>query len=387
MEVSGVLFALLRFEVFGTELCECAKKAVSPENLSALYKVSQKHDLSHLVGSALDKNGLLPENSEIKKRFLSERNKAVYRLEQLSYELERVCQTLEEQGIDFLPLKGSVIRAYYPKAWQRTSCDIDILVPLDKLDIACKKLSEALDYEIGEKTVNDISLFSSNGVHLELHYDLTENGRFSKAILGDIWRYASAKEGSKHHYLLSNEALYFYHIAHMVKHFEDGGCGIKPFLDLSLLSQKMQTEERQKEEMLKSYGFTAFARACEKLSKVWFGGEEYDETGKRLERYILSGGVYGTVENRVAVQQAKKGGKLKYLLSRIFISNKELKLKYPILEKKPYLTPFYHIKRWCKPLTDKGSGKKSFGELSKTSAVEKNKKEENELLLKELGLK
>lgn len=387
MEVSGVMFALLRFEMFGRELCERAKKALTPEHLPALYKLAKKHDLAHLVGSALEKNGLLPENSEAKKRFLSERNMAIYRLEQQTYEYGRVCQTLEEAGIDFLPLKGSVIRSLYPEPWQRTSCDIDILVPADKLDDASKRLHEALGYELGEKTVNDLSLFAASGVHLELHYDLTECGRFSRDILGDIWRYARVAEGEKHRFLLCNEALYFYHVAHMVKHFEDGGCGVRPVLDLYLLSQNLQMDTDKREEMLKSYAFSAFAKACEKLARVWFAGEESDPLSERLERYILSGGAYGTLENRVSVQQAKKGGKFRYLLSRIFISNKELKVKYPILEKKPYLTPFYHIKRWFKPITNKGSGKQSLGELSKTSAVDKNKKEENELLLTELGLK
>ena len=386
MEVSGVMFALLRFELFGEELCERAQNAVTPENLPALYKLSKKHDLAHLVGNALEKNGLLDGNSEAKKRFLAERSLAVYRLEQQAYEFGRICQTLEEAEVDFLPLKGSVIRAYYPKPWQRTSCDIDILVPADKLDFASKRLHEALGYEIGKKTVNDLSLFAPSGVHLELHYDLTECGRFSGEILGDIWRYASVAEGSKHRYLLCSEALYFYHIAHMVKHFEDGGCGVRPFLDLYLLSRSLQTDEKKREEMLSCYQFSRFARACEKLARVWFEGEEYDELSKRLETYILSGGAYGTLNNRVALQQAKKGGKIRYLFSRIFISNQELKLKYPALEKRPYLAPFYHIKRWFKPLTDKESGGQVFGELSKTSKVSEKKKEENTLLLTELGL-
>lgn len=387
MKISGVMFALLRFEVLGTELCERAKKAITPEVLPALYKLSKKHDLAHLIGNALEKNGLLPEDSEAKKRFLAERNKAVYRLEQQNYEREKVCQVLEGAGIDFLPLKGNVIRAYYPQPWQRTSCDIDILVPADRLEEGAKRLHESLSYEIGEKTVNDLSLFAPNGVHIELHYDLTECGRFAPAILGDIWQFASVKEGSKHHYLLSNEAVYFYHIAHMVKHFEDGGCGVRPFLDLYLLAKHMPMSALKRGEMLDSYRFTKFASACEKLARVWFEKEEYDQTSKRLEAFILLGGAYGTVDNRVALQQAKKGGKFRYLLSRIFISNKELKLKYSALEKRPYLAPFYHIKRWLKPLTDKGSGKQSFDELSKTSSVDKNKKEENELLLTELGLK
>ncbi|MBO4954226.1 MAG: nucleotidyltransferase family protein, partial [Clostridia bacterium] len=36
--------------------------------------------------------------------------------------------------IDFMPLKGAVIRQYYPEPWMRTSCDIDIHVKKDRLE-------------------------------------------------------------------------------------------------------------------------------------------------------------------------------------------------------------------------------------------------------------
>ncbi len=380
------MFALLRFEIFGTGLCEDVKNAITPDLLPALFKLSKKHELAHLAADALIRNGLLPENSEGYKRFSQERSMAIYRREQQQYEYERICQALEEAQISFLPLKGNVVRKYYPEPWQRTSCDIDILVPAAELERSAERLHAVLGYTIGEKTVNDLSLYAPSGVHLELHYDLTECGRFQDGILSDIWQYASPKRENSCHFVLTNEALYFYHIAHMVKHFEDGGCGVRPFLDLFLLHQKAEIDGEKRDELLQKGGFLTFARACEKLSAVWFGNEKTDALSAKLERYTLTGGAYGTLQNRVSVQQAKKGSKFKYILSRIFISNKELKLKYPALEKRPYLAPFYHIKRWCKPLTQRESGKQSLHELSQTTAVESDAKEENARLLKELGL-
>ena len=380
------MFALLRFEIFGAGLCEDAKNALTPDLLPALYKLSKKHELAHLIADALIKSGLLPENGEAYKRFSQERSMAIYRREQQQYEYERICQALEEGGISFLPLKGNEIRKYYSEPWQRTSCDIDILVPASELERSAEYLNATLGYAVGEKTVNDLSLFAPSGVHLELHYDLTECGRFQDGILSDIWRYASPKQENSHRFVLTNEALYFYHIAHMVKHFEDGGCGVRPFLDLFLLNQKAEIDAEKKDELLRKGGFLTFVRACEKLSRVWFENAQADDLCRKLESYVLTGGAYGTLQNRVGLQQAKKGSKFKYIFSRIFISNKELALKYPALEKRPYLAPFYHIKRWCKPLTHKKSGKQSLHELSKTAAVESDTKEENARLLKELGL-
>ena len=388
MEVSHIMFAVLRFEINGAELCKEVKNLITPEVLPALFKLSKKHDLAHLVGDALDKNGLLPDGSEAKKRFLQERTMAVYRYEQLQYELEQICDVLEEAKIPFLPLKGSVLRGYYPEPWMRTSCDIDILVKEEVLETATQCLCEKLEYVSEEKrTVNDLSLYAPSGVHLELHYDLTEGDKYGKDILSDMWVYATTVEGKNYHLQLSDAAFYFYHIAHMVKHFEHGGCGVRPFLDLWLLCHSIDFSRGDRERLLEKGGLFAFAKACEKLSMVWFADVVYDDIDQRLEEYILTGGVYGSLQNRVGMQQAKKGSKVKYILSRIFISNKELKIKYPVLEKRPCLVPFYHIKRWLKPLTNRKSGQQSMNELSKTATVADVEKQARGRLLQDLGLK
>ena len=301
---------------------------------------------------------------------------------------EQICDTLEKAKIPFIPLKGSVIRQYYPEPWMRTSCDIDILVKERTLEETARFLCEQLGYECEEqRTVNELSLFSPCGVHLELHYDLTEGDKYGKDILSHIWDYTTLKEGCQAWYLLSDSAFYFYHIAHMIKHFENGGCGVRPFLDLWLLNDLINFDRTDRDNLLNQGDFLTFAKACESLSVAWLENAENDTLDSQLEEYVLTGGVYGSLQNRVSIQQAKKGSKLKYILSRIFISNKELKIKYPKLEKYPWLAPFYHIKRWFKPLIDKGSGKRSFNELSQTSTVEEQEKRARETLLRDLGLK
>ena len=84
--------------------------------------MSAKHDVIHLLALGLKQNELISkENSEIEKYIL----KAVFRYERLRYEYNNLCDALEKAQIPFIPLKGSVIRKYYPEAWMRTSCDID----------------------------------------------------------------------------------------------------------------------------------------------------------------------------------------------------------------------------------------------------------------------
>ena len=85
-----------------------------------LYKLSKAHDLAHLVGDALIKNDLIG-NDEIKEKYQKQVMIAIYRYEKINYELNRLRSALNEAQIPFIPLKGSVLRQYYPEPWMRTS--------------------------------------------------------------------------------------------------------------------------------------------------------------------------------------------------------------------------------------------------------------------------
>ena len=214
---------------------------------------------------------------------------------------------------------------------------------------------------------------------------MTEGGRYGKQTLSNIWDFTFFDEDKKY-LALTDEAFYLYHVAHMIKHFENGGCGIRPFVDLWLLNNKMEFNKQKRYELLKQEGLDKFSLASEKLSRVWLENEQTDSLTESMQAYVLTGGAFGTDENRVNIQQTKKGGKFKYILSRIFISKKELRLKYPILEKQPILTPFYHVRRWLKLIFIKKSRKQSFTEFSHTMEVDKMDVLQSKQMLKDLGI-
>ena len=185
---------------------------------------------------------------------------------------------------------------------------------------------------------------------------------------------------------LIDPIFYFYHIAHMVKHFENGGCGVRSFLDLWLLNKQDKYSVSEREKYLKIDNLLKFANACETLSEIWFGGKEIDDLSARLQEYILSGGVFGTLKNRVNMQQAKKGGRFKYILSRIFISKSSLEIKYPKLKKHPYLLPYYYVKRWFILIFKKERRKDALMELSQTNSLQSVDRLSGESLMSDLGL-
>ncbi len=384
--VEKVFFALIRFEINGDELCDEMKNLITPEMLPALFKLSKRHDLAHLIGDALDKNDLLPDGTEAKKRFLQERNMAVYRYEQIQYEFEQICETLEKAKVPFIPLKGSIIRSFYPEPWMRTSCDIDILVDKSNLEQAKAYLVRDLEYQVENvESSHDISLYAPSGVHLELHHSLVEEGsaQSSSDILYGVWE--NVVESHSYQKEMLDEIFYFYHVAHMAKHFEIGGCGVRPFLDSYLLLHHAQYRTEACYRLLRQGRLLTFAKAVEETSNVWFGKKETTSLSREMQDYILYAGMYADTENRAAVQQAKKGGRIQYLWSRIFLPYEQLKLQYPNLEKRKFLLPFYQVKRWFRLLFGKDS-KNVSRELKANVYLQSDKKERIAKLLKDLEL-
>lgn len=385
--IEKVFFALIRFEINGSELCDDVKNLITPEVLPALFKLSKRHDLAHLIGDALDKKGLLPDGTEAKKRFIQERNMAVYRYEQMQYEFEQICETMEKVAIPFIPLKGSVIRQYYPEPWMRTSCDIDILVHKDHLQKALTVLKQKLKYKQEAGCDHHESLYSESGVHLELHYTLLSDTYNGKAfeILKNIWEYVEHKNGKKFEFEMTNEMFYFYHIVHMAKHFQFGGCGIKPFLDILIIEKNMPIDMEKRDMLLEQGAMLLFADNARKLVNAWFCEGMHTEITLQMEEYIIRGGVYGTIGNRVVVQQAKKGGKVRYAISRIFLPYKNLKYLYPIIKKHKWLTPVFQVVRWFR-IVFKGNAQKSAWEFKVNASISAEERNRTIKLLNELGL-
>ena len=381
--IEKAFFALIRFEINGDELCEEIKNLILPEMMPALFKLSKRYDLANLIADGLDKNSLLPDGTEAKKRFLQERNMAIYRYEQMQYEFEQICTTLENAKIEFIPLKGAVIRQYFPEPWMRTSCDIDILVKETDLSNAINALEVALNYRYDYKSNHDVSLFAESGVHLELHYKLNDSNQIWDEVLAKAWKYSIAVTDFR--YALTKEMFYFYHIAHMAGHFKFGGCGIRPFLDLFLLRKYNTYNQEILENLLTDGGLTAFSQAICGIVDYWFADGEATEIVLNFKEFVLNGGMYGDLNNRVAVAKIKKGGRWKVLFSRIWLPYLKLKFQYPILQKHKILVPFYQVKRWFN-LLNKGKRKQAVQELQSTVHQDEAKSARIERLLNDLGL-
>ena len=394
--VTQTIFNCIKHEICGrTE--EIVLPAVSVQFFIDLFRLSKKHDIAPIVGNALNKCGAfehLPvdiEESEreaiakIKTKFDEQIFTAVYRYENINNELKEIRRILGEAKIPFIPLKGSVIRKYYPEPWMRTSCDIDILVKESDADKASKALAEHLQYKINEKGQHDISLFSPSNIHVELHFKLLDIEFKQVSSLNDIWSGEEIARVPGYEYCMSKELFLLYHIYHMAKHFIHGGCGIKPFIDLWVIKNKVGFDEGKAQKMLQESGLLAFFERSTDLVNVWFEGKEHSEITQEMEDYVLQGGVYGTLEQQLAMSQNKKGGKFRHILSKIFLSYEQMRVYYPSLKICPILFPFYQVRRWFRILFC-GGRKTARNEIKRNQSMPEEKKQAAKKLIDELGL-
>lgn len=339
-------------ELIRTELCKYrlpsyVAKEITPQMRKVLYDISIKHDLSHIVAIALKRNGLL-SNDGASYGFRKGIQLALLRHEAMQYELNQVCEVFEQERIIHIPLKGSVICNSYPEPWMRTCSDIDILVKKEDLERAKNLIIDKLGYKVLKRNYHDISMLSPGKTLLELHFRIEENVDGMDKLLRAVWNYARPIEEGRCRYVMTSEYLIFHAMAHMLYHFINGGCGVRFLIDLWLLEHNTNYDSEKLDGFYRDCGMLRFVNGVRNLTKVWFAGKKHDEMTLRMQKYIVEGGLFGSVENKVMVRKTQINGKIIYLLKRVFPSYDELKLANSEADMKPYKYPYYMIKRWLK---------------------------------------
>ena len=380
-----ILFSLLSFSVLGKKLPEEIKIEITEDRLCDLYKLSKKHDLANIVGGALAENGITFKDNEFYNKFISEQLGSFLRDETQNFECGRISALFEENGIEFVLLKGSVIRKYYPETWMRSKSDIDILIKKESIDKAKELLTGKLGYVSGPPSTHDVPFYSPSKVLFELHFELNESDFRVVDSLSTPWEYAHLAELKKFEYVLNEDYFIFYHIVHMAKHFSIGGCGIKPFLDLYLFDKVLKYDKSAVEKLCIECGLGKFFFEMLELSEVWFGGAEHSELTLLLQEYLLSGGVFGNRSNRIAVARTKVGGKKKFILSRIFLSLEDLRKNCRDKNITVWNYPYYTVKRWFN-LFKKEKFASVANELSTLDAISDEETTNVDKILKGLGL-
>ncbi|MBE6684100.1 MAG: hypothetical protein E7592_00415 [Ruminococcaceae bacterium] len=383
--IFDLMMSCLSSILFDERAAERLDESYTKEELVAVYKLSKQHDVSHLVGIALSKAGLLVNTPELAARFEKEQYMAVSRYENFKYETDRIQGTFDKEKIPYVLLKGATIRDLYPQAWMRTSCDVDILVKEEDVDRAVSSLTKDLGYTTeGKKNFHDIDLFSGGGVHLELHFSIKEQVDSLDAVLDRVWDNLKKADDTSEMLVMSGEFLMYHIIAHTAYHFMGGGCGVRSLVDLYLLKNKLEYNEEQLRELCRESGIEKFYLSLCKLCECWFEGSEHIVLTDEMQKFILQGGAYGTKEAHIAARQESRGGKRGYAMSRIFAPYDVLKQRYPKMRGRA-MTPIYQVRRWVDVARD-GGVKRSVRELETINSLDIESVKTVQTLMKQLEL-
>ena len=114
-------------------LCSCVVNSVTAEktriermDLSTLYQTAQRHMLTAVVAHALAAAGVRNP------AFLWAKERAVRITAMMDADQAKILEKLESAGIWYMPLKGAVLKDYYPAFGIREMYDRDILIDEDR---------------------------------------------------------------------------------------------------------------------------------------------------------------------------------------------------------------------------------------------------------------
>ncbi|MBR5937456.1 MAG: nucleotidyltransferase family protein [Clostridiales bacterium] len=352
------------FSIIGDVVCNHPlRDDMSLSDLEELYKLAKRHDLAHLVGYAMINDHVKIDDDRFRTAFLQQYYSAIRRVTILEKDLAEIKMAFEEAGIDYVLLKGAVLRKIYPEEFMRVSTDMDILVHPVHLEPAERVLAEKLRYKTTDSGSHHDHVTSPSGFHIDLHFRLTERESEARPYLDTVWERCRLVEGKQHEYEMKDEMFYLFHMYHMAVHFQLGGCGIRPVLDTWILNHRIDFDSDARRLLLEQSGLLKFAETIESIAEGWLSGSP-STVYPEVEDYILKGGLYGGNQHIAAVQ-AQNGSRFKYIMTRVFPPYKSISCRYPVLKKWPILLPFCWLHRLVESVF-LGKTKKARYELSKS---------------------
>lgn len=304
----------------------------------------QRHHIAALIYDGAVRCGLPRQDPAMTKLFQAY-CRSLLISEGQQREVSRIFHAFEENGIDYMPLKGCNMKALYPKPEMRIMGDADILIRLEqykKIIPIMESLSFSHKYESDHELV-----WKSPDLHLELHKRLIPSYNHDlHAYFGDGWQLAVPGDGSR--WDMTPEDTFVFLFAHFAKHYRDGGIGCRHVLDLWVyLRANPELDMGRVLEVLERLKLRQFYENIARLLAVWFGGEQPDPRTEFITEFIFASGSWGRMEERVVSVGVRDmhrtgraaEGKLHYLWRTAFPSLGTLQQKYTVLQKAPWLLP------------------------------------------------
>ena len=295
-------------------------------------------------------------------------------------EEKRVFAAFDKAELHYLPLKGSVMRMYYPSTDMRLMGDTDIMVErFNRKD--AKKVMESCGYRKTDSHSGHDIYKHKNGNVFELHWKPADGSDFHKNLME---RALPVGEGG-FRLSLNLSDFYIYMLSHFARHVRTSGAGIRMIADIKVFFSRcgLKLDADYVKNVLDAMGLVRFETQVKKLIHYLFYGNTPDELTEDFADYILSGGVFGSAETSAANKRGDKS-KFGYFISSVFPSFGAMKERYPFLKYLPFLLPIMWVFRWFSLLF---RGKNPAKRYVRGASVDKETLKRNKRLMTGLNIK
>lgn len=330
-------------------------EGIDGEKFAALCKQQQLSALVYMAAEKLDAAVFGEKGAE---RLRADALQAI-RVNVL-FEMERmqVFGVLQRENIPYMPLKGCVLKQYYPEAKRREMGDVDVLIDAENAE-RIRELMISLGYaceDFGE-THHD-EYFKEPFYTFEMHRSLSHH-------FGDTWDHYY--EHIREKLLLSgdgscelrftDEDFYLYLFIHGYRHYQTAGIGVKFLTDIFCYLRAVKLDEAYLEQELTKLGVKDEERYFRNLAFKVFSPERSQEALTAQENgameVLLMAGAYGSDESAVKLrlnQMSEDGGaqnKMQYIGNRLTHLPPVYTYRYPRLYRCVLTRPIvYGIRLW-----------------------------------------
>ncbi len=347
-----------------------------PEEVSFIdvYNLAQKHSLEALTYLSLERLEEKP-GEKLFTYWTQKFYKAVITDTEQIEEYKNVCNLLKDCSAQIIPIKGIVMKNYYPESAMRSMTDVDILYRHGRRQQIHKKLLSA-GYEVkSHSTANYHDTYIKDGrISIELHRSLLSKSERLHGYFEQVFKRARVYENGI--YRMTPEDEYLYLIAHSAKHFFESGLGVRPVIDCYLYKRAYadRLDMKYVRKILGRAKLTGFEKRLSALGDKWFAGIDSEYVNEEIESFFLACEPHGSSANlRINLTQKMldagvtiPGAKRKYVLHRFFPPYKEMCEEYKSLKRVPVLLPVFWIRKLFDSIFyDKASVKKTFLDANK----------------------
>lgn len=313
------------------------QERVSCMDLDALFDVCESHDMTAICAYALESAGITRDD------FKQAKEKSVRKSILFDVERSSIFSIFEKEGIWYVPLKGTIIKNWYPRSGMRQMSDNDIYFDITRRQDV-RRIMKERGFSLNGELENVDEYLKDPVYNFELHGELFmeyQVGSLATSFMDMKDRMIKDPDNS-FGYHFTPEDFYLFMTAHEYKHYSTGGTGVRSLLDTYIYWKHSNGKVNREliNDGLEKIGLKEHEERCRSLALKLFTMKPLTAADKKELDYYIFSGTYGTITNAVNNgQNGHKSGKISYVMHRLFPPMEFYKTYYCWAYKHKWLIP------------------------------------------------